>query len=163
MSDWTKFLLIILLVLIWDSTIILFREYRNNSNKYKEDTNIEVIDTVIDNKPKFFSQTPQEGLKEALEYYDIAHKDIVYAQAILETGHFTSNLCVNHNNLFGLYDSNAKEYSKFNHWSESVIAYKNWIQYKYEPTQDYYAFLEEINYASDKKYTKRLKQILKQD
>lgn len=118
----------------------------------------------IDNKdiqPDFFSKSPQEGLMEALEYYEVKHPQIVYAQAVLETGHFKSNVCLNYNNLFGLYDSKNKDYYKFNHWAESIVAYKEWIQKKYQPPNNYYAFLEEINYAEGKSYTRLLKQIVK--
>ena len=117
----------------------------------------------IDNKdiqPDFFNKLPQEGLMEALEYYEIKHPQIVYAQAILETGHFKSNVCLNYNNLFGLYDSKNKDYYKFNHWAESIVAYKEWIQKKYQPPNNYYVFLEEINYASDKEYISTLKSIV---
>ena len=118
----------------------------------------------IDNKdiqPDFFNKLPQEGLMEALEYYEIKHPQIVYAQAILETGHFKSNVCLNYNNLFGLYDSKNKDYYKFNHWAESIVAYKEWIQKKYQPPNNYYTFLEEINYAEGKSYTRLLKEIVK--
>lgn len=117
----------------------------------------------IDNKdiqPDFFNKLPQEGLMEALEYYEIKHPQIVYAQAVLETGHFKSNVCLNYNNLFGLYDSKNKDYYKFNHWTESIVAYKEWIQKKYQPPNNYYVFLEEINYASDKEYISILKSIV---
>ena len=117
----------------------------------------------IDNKdiqPDFFNKLPQEGLMEALEYYEVKHPQIVYAQAILETGHFKSNVCLNYNNLFGLYDSKNKDYYKFNHWAESIVAYKEWIQKKYQPPNNYYVFLEEINYASDKEYISILKSIV---
>ena len=117
----------------------------------------------IDNKdiqPDFFNKLPQEGLMEALEYYEVKHPQIVYAQAVLETGHFKSNVCLNYNNLFGLYDSKNKDYYKFNHWAESIVAYKEWIQKKYQPPNNYYVFLEEINYASDKEYISILKSIV---
>ena len=117
----------------------------------------------IDNKdiqPDFFNKLPQEGLMEALEYYEVKHPQIVYAQAILETGHFKSNVCLNYNNLFGLYDSKNKDYYKFNHWAESIVAYKEWIQKKYQPPNNYYVFLEEVNYASDKEYISTLKSIV---
>lgn len=117
----------------------------------------------IDNKdiqPDFFNKLPQEGLMEALEYYEVKHPQIVYAQAVLETGHFKSNVCLNYNNLFGLYDSKNKDYYKFNHWAESIVAYKEWIQKKYQPPNNYYVFLEEINYASDKEYISTLKSIV---
>ena len=122
---------------------------------------IEVADTIINEQPKFFSQSPKEGLEEALSYYNLEHKDVVYAQAVLETGHFTSKVCLEYNNLFGLYDSKNKDYYKFNHWSESVVAYKEWIQKKYQPPNNYYTFLREINYAEEKNYTRILKEIVK--
>ena len=58
----------------------------------------------------FENKTPEEGIDEALLYYDIKHPTIVKAQAILETAHFSSDLCVKNNNLFGLYDSKNKRY-----------------------------------------------------
>lgn len=117
----------------------------------------------IDNKdiqPDFFNKLPQEGLMEALEYYEVEHPQIVYAQAVLETGHFKSKVCLKYNNLFGLYNSKEKRYCKFKHWTESVVAYKEWIQKKYQPPNNYYVFLEEINYASDKEYISTLKSIV---
>ena len=65
-----------------------------------------------------------------------------------------------YNNLFGLYNSKEKRYCKFKHWAESVVAYKEWIQKKYQPPDNYYAFLEEINYANDAKYISILKSIV---
>ena len=117
----------------------------------------------IDNKEKqsdFFSKSPQEGLMEALEYYGVKHPKIVHAQAVLETGHFKSDLCLNDNNLFGLYNSKRGKYHKFDHWTESVIAYKNFIQYKYKPSEDYYKFLQRIGYAEDSNYISKLKRIV---
>ena len=111
--------------------------------------------------PVFMDRTAKEGLIDALEYYDIHHPNIVYAQAVLETGHFKSEGCLKHNNLFGLYNSKAKRYCRFNHWTESVIAYKEWIQRRYKPPEDYYKFLSRIRYASDPTYISKLKQIVK--
>ena len=115
---------------------------------------------TIDSTPVFMDRTAKEGLIDALEYYDIHHPNIVYAQALLETGHFKSEGCLKHNNLFGLYDNKAKRYYKFNHWTESVIAYKEWIQKRYKPPEDYYRFLQRIGYAEDPQYVYKLKQIV---
>ena len=122
--------------------------------------------TTSDNitlRPKFMDQTPKEGLRDALEYYGIHHPDIVYAQAILETGHFKSVGCLKHNNLFGLYNSRAKRYHRFEHWTESVVAYKKWIQRRYKPPADYYTFLKRIGYATDPQYIQKLKIIVKKE
>ena len=59
-----------------------------------------------------------------------------------------------------IYDSKKRDYYRFNHWSESVVAYMNCIQYKYEPQTDYYVFLTEIGYAEDSLYIDKLKKIV---
>ena len=95
-----------------------------------------------------------DGLWEALEHYDIHHKEIVYAQAILETGHFKY---VYKNNIFGL---RGKRYYKYNSWSDCVKAYKEKIQSRYKQGEDYYKFLKRIHYATDPKYIRKLKKIV---
>lgn len=109
--------------------------------------------------PAFENKTPEEGIDEALQYYNIEHPTIVKAQAILETARFTSNLCIKNNNLFGLYDSKNKRYYSYKHWWESVEAYKELIQRKYDNSKYYYMFLEDIKYAKDKDYISKLKEI----
>lgn len=115
---------------------------------------------IKEEKPSFYNKSPEEGLREALEYYNVQYPEIVYAQAILETGHFKSNLCINGNNLFGLYNSRKGKYYTFNHWVNSVEAYVKYVQYKYKPPNDYYKFLEELPYAIDKEYINKLKRIV---
>ena len=160
---WFKAFIASVIIVPWSVVILLLLQIKNIvlATKDKPIPVIEVADTIINEQPKFFSQTPKEGLEEALSYYGLEHKDIVYAQAVLETGHFKSNVCLNYNNLFGLYDSKSKDYYKFNHWTESIVAYKEWVQTKYQPPNNYYTFLEEINYAEDENYTKLLKEIVK--
>lgn len=122
----------------------------------------EKVDVLRLEQPEFLlSEKPDDDLMAVLEYYNVKHKNIVYAQAILETGHFRSKVCREYNNLFGLYNSRSKDYYKFNHWSESVVAYLNYIQYRYKPPDDYYKFLEEIGYAEDPQYITKLKNIVK--
>lgn len=101
-----------------------------------------------------------DSLLEELQARNIAHPKIVLAQAKLETGNYTSKVCLTHNNLFGLRKADGSYY-KFNHWKESVQAYKDYIQYKYQPPSNYYKFLEDIGYAEDKSYTDKLKKIVK--
>ena len=107
----------------------------------------------------FENKTPEEGIDEALMYYNIKHPTIVKAQAILETANFTSDLCIKNNNLFGLYDNKNKRYYSYNHWWESIEAYKKLIQRKYDNSKYYYMFLEDIKYAKDKEYINKLKEI----
>lgn len=162
-NKWLKALIVAATVVPWSVVIVLLLQVKSIvSQQPKVETVpvIEVADTIINEQPKFFSQTPKEGLEEALSYYGLKHKDIVYAQAILETGNFKSKVCKENNNLFGLYNSKKKRYCKFKHWTESVVAYKEWIQKKYQPPNNYYTFLENINYAEEKEYTRLLKEIV---
>lgn len=162
-NKWLKALIVAATVVPWSVVIVLLLQVKSMvSQQPKVETVpvIEVADTIINEQPKFFSQTPKEGLEEALSYYGLKHKDIVYAQAILETGNFKSKVCRENNNLFGLYNSKKKRYCKFKHWAESVVAYKEWIQKKYQPPNNYYTFLENINYAEEKEYTRLLKEIV---
>ena len=119
-----------------------------------QQTRTEVQDTSFLHK-----ELSDSTLYLALEYYNIKHPRIVLAQAKLESGNYTSDHCVRRNNLFGLYNSKRKEYFYFNHWSESVEAYKNMIEYKHRDGEDYYEFLSRISYASDPKYIDKVKQI----
>lgn len=116
-------------------------------------------------QPEFLLKEPQDGLMECLIYYGVKEPEIVYAQAVLETGHFRSKNCKERNNLFGLVvgDPNSPrfgKYFKFNHWSESVIAYMDKVQYRLKPDEGYYHFLKRIGYAEDEEYISKVKSIV---
>ena len=90
----------------------------------------------------------------------IRHPKIVLAQAILETGWFTSPVCRNKHNLFGLTDPRTGKYFEFDHWTESVRAYYTKVQYRYKGG-NYLLWLREIGYAEDPRYVRSLSRILK--
>lgn len=162
-NKWLKALIVAATVVPWSVVIILLLQVKSmvsQQSKVETVPVIEVADVIINEQPKFFSQTPKEGLEEALSYYEIKHPQIVYAQAVLETGHFKSDLCLNGNNLFGLYDSKNHRYYTFDHWTESVVAYLDYVQYRYKPPNDYYKFLSDIRYAKDPNYINKLKGIV---
>lgn len=121
----------------------------------EEDTEVELPTDPV----AFFNQSPEEGLIEALDYYGIQFPEIVYAQALLETGHFKSKLCTQYNNLFGLYNSRTRSYYRFDNWWDSVIAYRDKVQYKYKGNTDYYTFLVNLPYATDPNYIRKIKQL----
>jgi hypothetical protein len=116
--------------------------------------------TVKLEQPEFFlSDTPTvELVLEACKYYKIQYPDIVTAQSILETGYYKSKGCLERHNLFGLYNSYKKDYYTFNHWTESVKAYYDFVQYRYKEG-DYYDWLEKIGYAEDPLYLTKVKQV----
>ena len=91
----------------------------------------------------------------------IRHEKVVLAQAILETGWFTSNVCRTKNNLFGLTNPRTGEYYEFDHWTESVKAYYTKVQYKYKGG-NYLLWLDEIGYAEKTEYILALMRLLEQ-
>ena len=101
-----------------------------------------------------------DNLAKALEKYHVKYPRIVIAQALLETGYFTSRVCWECKNLFGLRRPSNGSYYKFDHWEESVKAYRDYVQYKYKGG-DYFRFLDLIGYAEDKTYTMKVRQIAK--
>ncbi|MFM7234377.1 MAG: glucosaminidase domain-containing protein [Flavobacteriales bacterium] len=77
---------------------------------------------------------------------NIAHKEIVMHQAIVETGWFRAEFLMSRNNLFGF---RSKNYLRFNNWKESVDYYEQWQKKRYtNPKEDYYKFLERIKYGA---------------
>ena len=145
----TLFSLIMLYIVLWATS--------RGPKEYKpSETNTDTLEY----RQHFHSKLPQDGLMEALIYYDVKYPHIVYAQALIETGNFKSDLCLSDNNLFGLYNSSRNKYHRFDHWTESVIAYKDFIQRRYKPPEDYYEFLQRIGYAEDPNYISKLKKVV---
>jgi len=103
------------------------------------------------------AQTIEQVKKEIIRQR-IPNAEIVLAQARLETGNFTSRMCKERHNLFGM--KRGKRYARYRSWQESVADYKARISSRYMGG-DYYAFLKRIGYAKDVKYQSKLQNIIK--
>ena len=104
------------------------------------------------------------------------HKDIVVAQAILETGWFKSQNCINNNNIFGMKqvytrsttaDTVLNGYSHYKNWRQSVIDYYI-LQSTREniiPTnrEQYYHYLDKVYSEVGSSYSNQLKDIIKRE
>lgn len=90
----------------------------------------------------------------------IQYPKIVLAQAILETGWFTSPVCRNKHNLFGLTNPRTGKYFEFDHWTESVLAYYTKVQYRYKGG-NYLLWLRNIGYAEDPNYIRAVVRVLR--
>lgn len=100
----------------------------------------------------------EETLFKTLEHFGYANPATITAQAVLETGNFKSRLCLEKNNLFGLYNSRKHEYFEFDSWISCIFAYKEMIYSRYNPKkEDYWQFLERIGYAEDPNYVTKVK------
>lgn len=138
--------------------IFTYREQCNHSNI---ETDTIKIDTCLTPKQVSLEELNDSNLLKELHKQGIKHPKIVLAQAKLETGNYKSKICNSHNNLFGLKKKDGSYY-KFNHWYSSVIAYRDYVQYKYNNQDNYYKFLKDIGYAEDEAYIKKVKEIVNQ-
>lgn len=112
------------------------------------------------------------NLRRAIDYLDIHTPDIVYRQAILETGEFTSELFLYGNNCFGMRLARVREttaigiwnhHASYRHWYDSVVDYKlfqNWYESKGYELSEYLVFLEDVGYATDNRYINKLKSLV---
>lgn len=87
----------------------------------KDSDKVAVFSSVKGNNPA--KELNEKNLYAELVRQGVKHPKIVLAQAKLETGNFSSDVCKRHHNLFGLKHSNG--YYKFNRWQESVTAYRD--------------------------------------
>jgi flagellum-specific peptidoglycan hydrolase FlgJ len=105
---------------------------------------------------------------------NIKFPDVVFAQAVLETGHFRSKLFQNSNNLFGMKLPKKREtvalgktkggYAKFNSWESSVYDYSLWQNYilnnKGEVTRKEYLVILDKIYSDSKGYSSKVNKII---
>lgn len=117
------------------------------------------------NVHSYYDWTPREltlgNLIDVLRETGLSNRLFVLAQALLETGNFTSRVCREYNNLFGLYDSKNRDYYRFARWEDSVVGYLRMIQYKYKGG-NYLTFLKRIGYAEDPRYVAKVARIAEQ-
>lgn len=112
------------------------------------------IDTLYVKVPYKLPPLTKENLKAELIRQNVPHHEIVLAQAIHETGHFTSRVCRVQNNLFGLRKGNT--YRSYSDYSKCVSDYKRLISSRYKGG-DYYEFIRRIGYAEDVEYINKIK------
>lgn len=147
-QDFFSLFLFLCVIVVMIYITYTFIEMRNIPKQQKPiNKNVIISDT--------FNET---ALKNEIKMNNIKFPEIVYAQARLETGNFTSNYFKNRNNLFGF--RNRKGYMFFKSWKDCVKFYADW-QNKYYNEGDYYDFLIFINYAEDKNYINKLKLCIK--
>jgi hypothetical protein len=103
-----------------------------------EQTSCEDPDDCVPESKVSELPTPEE-IKAEIIAQGIAHPDIVFAQARIETGNFTSNIYKENHNLFGmkvptkrphdLVIGKNRGHSQYANWKDSIADYKVWQNY----------------------------------
>lgn len=165
--DLTKIIFIIVLLTFMNSTIYFissnmkFKELRNNK---------EVINNIFVKEEEKFSE---DAMMKLLVNLNIKFPHIVMAQAKLESSNFKSKIFIKNNNMFGMKVANIRPstnlgsqngHAYFKSWTDCVLdyalyqaAYLNRIKSE----KEYYQYLSN-NYAEDKRYVKKVKEIAEQ-
>lgn len=117
----------------------------------------------------------KENLWLTIKAMDIKYPEIVFAQAILETGHFKSDNCQTSNNLFGMMMPNVREtvaigknkrgFAVYETWMHSVqdyALYQDYMMRRRSMTKSQYLSFINRKYSESKGYANKLKKIIKQ-
>ncbi len=116
-----------------------------------------------------YGQTKKE-VYNYIKATDIKHPEIVYAQAMLETGNLDttkSKIYKENHNLFGMKEPKTRltyatgtnrKHATYNSWRYSILDYSLWQKTFYKGG-DYYQFLKSVGYATSKTYIEKLKGI----
>ncbi len=125
------------------------------------------------NKTESVSIT-HELLYEQITEKNIKFPEVVFAQAVLESGHFKAPIFTTKNNLFGMkvpkkrettaINKGKKGYAKYHSWDSSIDDYLLWQEFtlknKSQLTKSQYLSLLGKIYAKDKKYISSLKRVI---
>lgn len=154
-----------LLFILFFSNISAPGLWRKENNKIIYSYQIKQLDLTLRSLPF----TPQH-LRLALEI-NVRYPEIVYKQALLETGWFKSKSFLIGNNFSGMKKPRIRKttaigkylgHAKYKHWYDAVIDYKYYQDY-YDSLgvdlSDYYFFLDKYGYSVDKDYVAVLKKL----
>jgi len=120
------------------------------------------------------SEFSQEVLVDVIQETNIKFPHVVLAQAILETGHFKSEVFAVNHNLFGMKQARIRPttalgtnigHAYYNDWKESVYDYALYqaAYLKNAKTEDQYFEYLGSNYAEAQHYVRALKRIIRKN
>lgn len=113
----------------------------------------------------------EKNLTLYMEYKHVKFIHLTLAQAKHESGHFTSKICKDNHNLFGMRKAEIRpttaigiknRYAAYQNWEQSVddfILFQGFVMKKVKTKQGYIRFIS-YKYAADKNYYKKLKKYL---
>lgn len=113
-----------------------------------------------------------DEVKLYLKQINVKFPEIVYAQTVLETGNYKSNICYENNNICGMKVSAKRPttaigskngHAYYRTWQESLLDYALYQAYYFSHVKTVDEYLDSLrNYAEDTTYIAKIKQIAKQ-
>lgn len=129
-----------------------------------------IVNTAF-SKPVVKSKISKEELISYMDSVGIKYTDIVWAQAKIESGNFSSKLFRYNNNIFGMRVAKSRKhtsigkrfgYAIYPNWKASVMDYKYFQDHfigKIASKKDYFRYLDKY-YSRSRKYSKTIKKLL---
>lgn len=112
------------------------------------------------------------SVHDFLNSLGVKFPEVVACQSYLETGNYTSDICLNANNLFGMkqvyrrphcQNGTYGSYAFYNHWVQSCIDYKYYQDFVLKDNlstmDEYLDFLSKKRYFEDPNYIQKIKNI----
>jgi uncharacterized FlgJ-related protein len=152
------------------ATVGLLLLFGFTSNPTNEVQNLSQEDKLI--VIREYNEFSEEKLIEKITELNFRYPHIILAQAKLESGHFKSTIFLENNNMFGMKEAKLRanlakgtnrNHAYYDTWQESVIDYALYYSSYLRSIKtegEYFEYLKQ-NYAEDKTYVQRLKQIIK--
>lgn len=118
-----------------------------------------------------YNKFENDKLINKIKELNFKYPHIVYAQSILETSEFKSKMFLENHNLFGMKEAfkrinlakgTQNEHAYYNDWIESVYDYALYSATylsSFKTEEEYFNYLS-INYAEDKTYVLKLKELI---
>ena len=163
---------LIKLPMVKDSIIIVLvalvlSSYTNTREEQKPQ--VKVVERVISEQvPEL--EFSEENLKLFMEQINMKFIHIVMAQALIESGYFTSKIFMENHNMFGMKQARQRQtvaigtnrnHAKYLNWQDCVIDYALYqARYlsKVKSDEDYYTYLKG-SYAGDPNYVTKVKKL----
>lgn len=143
-------------------SLTLLSFIKTSAISYRED-----VVVLVNNKDLL----SEEKVLEEIRKLNIKFPEIVFAQAKLESGNFTSKIYKENNNLFGMRIARLRPttalnesggYAVYPDWKSSIIdyaLYQSAYLREINTEENYYAYLDS-SYADDENYVKKIQQIV---
>ena len=136
------------------------------------------VTTISNNGPNVlfvdYGNVSYGSLYLKLLHSGVKYPDVVFAQAVIESAHFTSDVFKSENNLFGMKHPARRQtlsegkaesgYASYDSWTTSVEDYKLW-QHSMLKQKECITKMEYLNllgkvYATDPKYIRVIKKVM---
>ena len=161
-------------IAIFTSAIYLTYDYAKYRALEQSIDEMHFEEQVIIVNQRINNDFSKEALVEELKRLNVKYPHIVMAQAMIESGHFQSNIFRSNHNLFGMKEARQRvttargtnlNHAYYENWKESVIDYAMFqaSYLKYLKTEASYLEYLDKNYAEAQKYDIAVQNMVKNE